>query len=323
MGKGYLDIVFCVNDRYLPFVTVCIKSITVHHKTENVRIHILTDNISESSKKRLSNEFYDVANTEFIFYYVDDSPLKGLQAWSKYTWYRLLLSSVLPEDIDTVLYLDADTLVCDNLSELFETDMDGFSVAGVVDPIHFHDDAYIRCGYTPDKGYMCAGVLLVNLRYWRENSLQATMLAWAHQNPDIKFHDQDCINTVFQNSKKFLPLRYGVIDTLFTENKLYNPDNLDEIEEAITNPAIVHYAGKAPWFKDAARHFLHERWHKCNRSLRHPARSTYKSSGLLKIKIQIHDFLHPKIIRRGVQLHEIIQRLDSARKNFNTQKPVK
>lgn len=313
MGQGYLDIVFCVNDRYLPFVTVCIKSITVHHKTENVRIHILTDNISESSKKRLSNEFYDVANTEIIFYYVDDSPLKGLQAWSKYTWYRLLLSSVLPEDIDTVLYLDADTLVCDNLSELFETDMDGFSVAGVVDPIHFHDDAYIRCGYTPDKGYMCAGVLLVNLRYWRENSMQEKMLAWAQKYPDIKLHDQDCINTVCQDSKKFLPLRYGVIDALFTEDKLYSPDCLVEIEESINNPAIVHYAGKAPWFKDGARHFMSEKWYDCNSSLKRPAKMTYRSSGLLKLKIQIHDILHPDTRRDGVSKSEITDRLNSAR----------
>lgn len=311
MGKGYLDIAFCVNDRYMPFVTVCIKSIADTHKSDNVKVHILTDNITDRSRNRLLDEFTDYSQLEIHFYYVDDSPLNGLQAWSKYTWYRLLLPSVLPEDVEKLLYLDADTLVCDNLSDLFATDMDGFAVAGVVDPIHFHDEAYARCNYPAEKGYMCAGVLLVNLRLWRDKSLQAEMLEWAHKHPDIKLHDQDCINTVFQDSKKFLPLRYGVIDALFTEDKLYTPDNLDEIEAAVANPAIVHYAGKAPWFKDAARHFFHDRWHVCNSSLRHPAKMTYKSSGLLKLKIQIYDLLHPGNIRKGVGIKEIEDRLES------------
>ncbi len=313
MSTGYLDIVFCVNDRYLPFVTVCIKSIADRHISENVRIHILTDDISDRSKKRLLNEFADASDPQIIFYYVDDSSLQGLEAWSKYTWYRLLLPSVLPDDIDKVLYLDADTLVCDNLSDLFATDMDGYSVAGIVDPIHFHEDAYIRCGYPAVKGYLCAGVLLVNLRYWRENYMQQKMLDWAHRYPDIKFHDQDCINTVCQDSKKYLPLRYGVIDALFTEEKLYAPDRLDEIEESIFNPAIVHYAGKAPWCKDTARHFLAGKWHECNRSLKRPAKMTYKSSGLLKLKIMIHDIIFPHTVREGVSRTEVERRLKTAR----------
>lgn len=319
MESSYLDIVFCVNDRYLPFVTVCIKSIAHWHKSENVRVHILTDDISPRSKERLLNEFTDAPDLQINFYYIDDSPLQGLEAWSKYTWYRLLLPSVLPDDIDKVLYLDADTLVCDNLSDLFATDMDGYSVAGVVDPIHFHEDAYIRCGYPQSRGYLCAGVLLVNLRYWRENSMQQKMLDWAHRYPDIKFHDQDCINTVCQDSKIFLPLRYGVIDALFSEDKLYSPGHLDEIEESINNPAIVHYAGKAPWCKDTARHFMSGKWHECNRSLKRPAKMIYKSSGMLKLKIIIHDILFPHTVREGISRSEINRRLQSARNKIPPQ----
>lgn len=311
-----LDFVFCINDRYLPYATVCIKSIADCHKSENVRVHILTDNITNKSRKRLLNEFSDSGNLEIKFYYIDDSSLQGLEAWSKYTWYRLLLPSVLPENIDKVLYLDADTLVCDNLSDLFASDFTNYAVAGVVDPMHFHDASYIRCGYPAEKGYMCAGVLLVSLSFWRNNQIQEKLLDWAHKYPDIKLHDQDCINTVCQDSKKFLPIKYGVIDALFAEENLYLPDKLNEIEESITHPAIIHYAGKAPWFKDVANHFMSNRWHDCNHSLKHPAKLTYKSSGLLKLKIQIHDLLYPSSIRNGIREQEILSRLDVARRKL-------
>lgn len=319
MDRGHLDIVFCINDRYVPFVSVSIKSIADNNKSEKVRVHILTDNITKKSRNRLLSEFSDSDNPEIIFYYIDDSSLQGLQAWSKYTWYRLLLPSVLPADIDKVLYLDTDTLICGKLTDLFATDITNYAVAGVIDPIHFHDEAYLRCAYPSEKGYLCAGVLLVNLDFWRKNQLQKTLLEWAHRHPDIKFHDQDCINTVCQDHKLFLPLKYGVIDALFSEEKIYTSTCLDEIEESISHPVIIHYAGKAPWFKDAADHFMSSRWHECNRSLKNPARLTYKSTGLLKLKIQIYDLLHPHTQRHGIREAEISQRLDAARKKHNTQ----
>ena len=44
---------FCVNDAYVPYIAVTIKSIRVHHPDEGLVFHILTDGVSEKNRARL------------------------------------------------------------------------------------------------------------------------------------------------------------------------------------------------------------------------------------------------------------------------------
>ena len=65
---------------------------------------------------------------------VDDSKLKDLKdTWTIYTWYRVLLPEIDGCSVHRVLYLDADTLVSENIEELFSLDMTGKAIAGTVD----------------------------------------------------------------------------------------------------------------------------------------------------------------------------------------------
>lgn len=88
-------------------------------------IHILTDYISTKNIQRLNEIVNDYERLSLYIHKVDDTPLRGLRtnSWTIYTWYRLLLPNTLPVGIKRILYLDADTLVTADLSELFEIDM--------------------------------------------------------------------------------------------------------------------------------------------------------------------------------------------------------
>ena len=45
----------------------------------------------------------------------------------------MCIGTILPESVDRVLCLDSDTLICGNLSELWNVDMKGNILAGVSD----------------------------------------------------------------------------------------------------------------------------------------------------------------------------------------------
>lgn len=308
-----VHIAFCVNDKYVPYVMVTIRSIADCHKDTQVTVHILSDNISDKLKDMVEEEFDAFPYLEIIFHDVDDSILSGLKAWSKYTWYRLLLPTALPDDVSRVLYLDADTLVCADLSPLFEMPMDGVAVAGVIDPMTYDDSTYARCGYPREYGYLCAGVLMVNLDYWRATSLQRRMVDWGLENVDIKYHDQDCINRLCHDCMLSLPLKYGVIDALFTRDALYTPDMLDQIHEAVDSPAIIHFAGKAPWLYDAAIHPMNHLWHECNARLHRRAPRSFKTKGVDLLKVLAYRLLHPSYENREITIHQIKDKLIKAK----------
>ena len=131
-------------------------------------------------------------------------------AWSKYTWYRVYLPELLPKSVGRVLYLDCDVCVTDQLDELFDMDMEEKAIAGVLDPESYSDSVYDRLGYSSDKKYICAGVLMMNIHYWRKADISEKVLDYGKTYPEkTLFPDQDAINVICQDVKVILSPKYS------------------------------------------------------------------------------------------------------------------
>ena len=79
----------------------------------------------------------------------------------------------------------------------------------------------IRDRYSPSLGYFNAGVLLVNLRYWRENNLSESFFEIINKYPErLRYHDQDVLNIVLKEIKLTLPLKYNVQHGYFFKDPL-------------------------------------------------------------------------------------------------------
>ena len=316
MGEmGNCHIAFCVNDAYVPYITVTIKSIAENNRYGKVSIHILTDSITSKNRERLKEMVEGYDNMLLYVYEVDDTLLRDLYAgnFTIYTWYRILIPMVLPTTIDRVLYLDADTLVTANLSELFDIDMTNKSIAAVVEDNTFVQKHYERLRYESSKHYICTGVLLMNLDYWRENCLTDKMIEWAYKySKKLKFPDQDAINYICQDTKILLPLRYGILQWFFTNDKFYEMPFREQLKDCIERPAIIHYAFCAPWYKDTATHMMYGHWMRYNLMLRHPVQQRYKAKGLLKLKLVIWDILHPFKERDYVTIGAAVSKIKKA-----------
>lgn len=311
MKKTPIHVAFCVNDDYIPYIIVTCISIMENNTSNNITIHIFIDSISDKNKKAFNENLEKYKNAKLVIHTVNDSSLKGLKdSWSIYAWYRILIPQLLPDSINRILYLDADIIVKDNLEELFHINMDNKSIASTIDIETFNDETFIRCKYKKEKKYICSGVLLMNLDYWRDNNLTNKIISWAKENNDlIKFPDQDTINYICQDTKILLPLRYGIQAPFFTDNKFYEKPYSQELKDCIERPVIIHYAGCNPWIKELSIHPLTSEWMKYNKKAIKPIKRFYKTKGWLFFKMIIWNMLHPKHSKSQITIEDIKDKL--------------
>ena len=166
------------------------------------------------------------------------------------TYFRLLVCDLLP-DYDKCIYLDIDTIVLEDLSLFYAQDIEDFYLAGVrAAGYQFNAVHNIRRLGLPDvSDYINAGVLLMNLKKLRQDTMSKKFLDLIK----AKYHDQDqdILNVACYGKIKILPFKYNLMtkyEKMFDQcigAKVYAQS---EIDEAIENPVIVHYADKIkPW----------------------------------------------------------------------------
>lgn len=282
-------IAFCINDGYARYVSVVLKSLSVNNREDRFCIHILTDYLSDASIKTLQDQ---CGNNELQIHVVDDTKLKRLKdTWSVYTWYRILLPEILP-DVDKVLYLDAETLITSSIAEFFELDMADKAVAGVIDVQAFNPELKVRIGVDANGHYICAGVLMMNLDYWRTHDIADKIIKWAVVNDKkIEFPDQDAINAVCVDSKIVLPMKYGVLDAHFHIGWRYSEEMRRQALEALDHPVIVHYAGQAPWIYERMYHQFQHLWDEYNSMLEIPVEKIHFEERNNSLKLRVRRFL--------------------------------
>lgn len=295
------DFALCFNDAYTPYACITIKSIANNmHKDDDVYIHIISDYISIHHRKYLRKIAQNACVK--IYTFTENDVLVGLPCgWTVYAWYRIYLPQILDINVHRVLYLDCDVVVNDSLDTLFMMDMKGKSIAACLDIESYYSYTYQRLGYDSDLKYISSGVLLMNLKKWRESNLCMRMIKFAEEYPQkLKYPDQDSINYLCCDDKIVLPPQYGVALNFFRE-KMFVKDHLSEMKQLVEAPLIVHYAGYQPWVyhKDKCLHsFL---WWKIYNSLHAFPQIRFKYiASFIKYWIKVI-FIYLKIIKPGTK----------------------
>ena len=169
--------------------------------------------------------------------------------------YKLLLSLIYP-DIPRIIFLDGDTLIFTDISEMYNLEFNDNYLLGY--PYHTADSLD---KWDPDnfKIYVNGGVLLFNIHKIRKDNMDLKLLLFHGVNyTRTNFFEQDSLNYIYKNKIGLLPLKYGVY--LFGNIEEYKKEylykmridiNLTELENAIENPSIVHLCCCNPkvWYK--------------------------------------------------------------------------
>lgn len=255
-----IHILLSTDKNYIMPSAVMMKSVSVNNAYEDITFHILIDeSVNEEQKKQLKHV---LSNRQHLiaFHLIEGNIFAGFPQLGKVkkyitqaTYYRLIIADLLPQDIHRVIYLDGDIIVRKSLKELWNMNLDGIAVGTVTDMAEDKHD-YKRLGYDKKYGYFNAGVLLINLDYWRENNMKSVFFNLIANEPQrIVLHDQDVLNITLYNKKKDLSFIYNAQSGFFhhqehTElGKKYN-EYWPQLKQAIIDPAIIHYTDKIkPW----------------------------------------------------------------------------
>jgi len=171
-------------------------------------------------------------------------------------YFRIMLPSLLP-NLEKIIYIDTDTLVREDLSELWDFDIGENYIAAV--PNYYggvtQRKKHKRAGFLSTDFCINSGVMLMNLKEWRTNDIEQKCLAKIGDKKLCKIEagDQVILNFVCYPKIAFLPCKWNV-----TESKIrsYNGYirrydifySAGELNEAWNNPAIFHWTGpKKPW----------------------------------------------------------------------------
>lgn len=265
--ENLIPIVFASDNTYAPYLAVLMKSIMENaSKNYNYEFLVLETRISKLSKDRIEGMFKDYKNLTIKF--VNPSNvIKGIKFptnsyYTEETYYRLCCQSIF-SNYEKILYIDVDTIVLRDISELFNINIDGYLLGATLNAgtiPHAHNNMPIRGVNWRDyllntlkiknvDGYFQAGVLLINIPEITKFDLQRKALEKLKTIKPVLV-DQDILNFVCEGKVKKISLQWDFLDSFRPEwktedrvNELNSEDREDYIR-ASKNPYILHYAGE-------------------------------------------------------------------------------
>ena len=245
MIKQY-HICLCCDENYLRHCAVTMLSVlgSCAGNERSFQFHLLVGStLSPDGNSKLMQFVHD-HSIDLEIHLVDETRLgdvkfREARPLSKAAYYRLLLSSILPENIHTVLYLDSDLLVLRDISDLFKLDISYYALAATKDISGFDDEHRFRLELSYTQPYFCSGMMYVNLDYWRENRVENLLLEFARRERKVYYHDQDALNYVFKGRWFRLSPAWNRFYPFFYSDRMFEDDGgRYEMEH---NPRIVHF----------------------------------------------------------------------------------
>lgn len=270
-----MNILLSADNNYAPLTGVLIQSLLKNNEKEfdEISIFVLDGGISSNNKNKLQticNSFNIKTNLNFIQYgNIEDIVGMKMSTSISFTSYaRLFAESLLPKDIDKVLYLDVDAIIVDSLKEVYNLDISEYYVAAVEDMGPEYINNFL--GLPEFTTHYNAGFLLINLKKWREDNLERKFIdCIVEHNGQVYHNDQGVINIVCKDKILKLSLEYNIHSPFFEVGydnilKFYGVSEYytKEIgENAIKHPVFIHFVqfvyGR-PWFTNAKNHPLRE-----------------------------------------------------------------
>jgi len=259
--RSSIDIVCAADERFaMPLaVTLCSAA---SNSSLPMRAFVLNTDLSQQTRRNIERACSNLDRPPQLIWldadqdYLADQPV-GLQHLSKATYLRLAMGRMLPAEVNRAIYLDSDVLVVKDLKPLWEAELNG-NVVGVVrdfmTPLAGMHNALGYCiadtGISADHAMFNAGILLIDLKAYREKNIEAECLAFLDRyRDDIQSADQDALNAVLHDRHQLLDFQWNV--QMGAWNNFKSHPALSDAERkrlAEVEPAILHFSGSGkPW----------------------------------------------------------------------------
>ena len=269
-SKNKVNLAYMVDSKYLPYAMVSLDSAITNKKTSTqYNVYFIAKDFTKEDITKLKQ--MEKKDVKIIIYPTEeknlDYPRLGRFSSFKISLQKIFLAEYLLE-IKKVLYLDADTLVQKDLSELFATDISKEYVGAVKDGLMYQYPEHIEeIGLKDRDFYFNSGVMLLNLDKIRKENIIRKAIIYFNTHNEI-FGDQDVLNVVFGQKIKPLSYRYNCNSTFFEEkdakflSNFWNETVPENDKDVYDGAAILHFAGHKPWSDWFNNQYLKALWHK-------------------------------------------------------------
>lgn len=224
MQHKSISIVLSSDNNYAPFVATTIASICDNTKSF-CEFYVLDGGISKENQEKIYSLTAQFNNFSLEFVKVDiESDLKTVQYKNDckhvtVSTYNRFLIPKLFQNLKKVLYLDIDIIALGDVKELYDIDLEDFSLGAVSEEKSNLRNAAERCiALQLDKNhhYFNAGVLLIDVQKWiREDTLSKLFKCEQDYRNKLKWADQDILNIVFNNHYKELDYKFNYMTDKF------------------------------------------------------------------------------------------------------------
>jgi len=172
---------------------------------------------------------------------------------TKFNMIELLAIDRLPLDVKRVLSIDADTIVRDDLNQLWNVDLNGHTLAAarctwglwIGRAIKYFEEA----GLDGNRKYLQSGVKVIDMTAWRRGNIGGKAFAHLDRWHDsMILGDQEMLNAVINDDWVELPLRWNAVTNTILDLQLRAcAFTRADLHESLVNPGIIHFAGVKPW----------------------------------------------------------------------------
>ena len=253
-----INIAFAIDVKYTPHLETLIKSICYYNK--NVNFYVLHNDIPQEWFEGIRCKLEKMGNNLFSIHISDDifkdyKTLEHISSSSSY--YRLMIPKLINQA--RVLYLDADIIVNESLSDFYYRDLNGAPVGVVKDYGIGEHFPFPYLDASVSRNYFNSGVLLIDCVKWRNEGLVDILLQTLEKYGDqVLYGDQCILNIVLREKAKYYSFNENAQVQYIEAIKQQYGTNQVKLD---IPPIIIHYAAKhKPWDNQNIELFEREKY---------------------------------------------------------------
>jgi lipopolysaccharide biosynthesis glycosyltransferase len=229
-GRYRYPMLMVFDSLYAEYTLVLIVNIINNSNYKEVFFHLITDGSTDFS---FQESYLKSKSIEYKLYRVNiddynDFPVSG--HITKGAYYLLNALEIIDEKNNSILYLDIDIYVNDDITKVF----------------NFYDDRFsLNCIDSNESSYFGSGFILINIERAKKRFTMDNFREVLKNNKNIKWHDQDILNLVFEDdSIKNIPYIWDFPVQNYLVDKKFFHKRLISLDVAKS----IHYPGTTkPW----------------------------------------------------------------------------
>ena len=250
MNNQIIPVFYACDDNFVKYTIVSLYSMIKNASKEHkYHVYILHTEISDEMKAKvleLESENFEISFdnvTSYLESIADRLPIRDY--YSKTTYFRFFIAEMFPH-YEKAIYIDSDTIVQGDISELYMTDIGDAYLGACHDQAMVQVDVYgtyaERVVGVSRHNFFNAGLILINCEQFRLHAVLEQFIKYLGIYNFVVTQDEDYLNLICKDHVYWLDQRW-------------NTEIFGEIPYPIEEAKILHYIMvNKPWHYADCRH---------------------------------------------------------------------